>query len=89
MKQVEQKQTFQLKQFRIKLGFCFWSLVEYCHESLFVRNGWADCNPSNKISGTVCSFSCYDGYELSSDSITSKTCDGTSFSSGNVECISK
>ena len=85
---VRTKTNFQLKQFRIKLGFCFWSLVEYC-ESLYVRNGMVGCEPSNKISGANCSFSCYAGYELSSDSVTSKTCEGTSFSSGNVECKSK
>ena len=58
--------------------------MEYC-ESLYVRNGMVDCEPSNMISGANFSFSCYAGYELSFDSVISKKCEGISFSDEKVK----
>lgn len=63
--------------------------VNYCRESLYVRNGYAVCNPEDRIYGSICQIHCYDGYQLTSDSVSTKTCEGTLFSSGKTECESK
>ncbi|XP_071132591.1 sushi, von Willebrand factor type A, EGF and pentraxin domain-containing protein 1-like isoform X2 [Mytilus edulis] len=74
------------------MGVCslgFRVTVNYCRESLYVKNGFAVCDPGDKIYGSVCQIHCNDGYQLTSDSESTKTCEGTSFSSGKIECERK
>lgn len=64
-------------------------LVQYCLQSLYVRNGRAVCDRVDRIHGTICNFYCDDGYELTADSVKMKKCAGTSFTDGKIECKSK
>ncbi|CAC5361884.1 unnamed protein product [Mytilus coruscus] len=70
-------------------SFGFRVTVNYCRESLYVKNGFAVCDPGDKIYGSICKIHCNDGYQLTSDSVSTKTCEGTSFSSGKIECERK
>ncbi|CAG2241797.1 unnamed protein product [Mytilus edulis] len=70
-------------------SFGFRVTVNYCRQSLYVKNGFAVCDPEDKIYGSVCKIQCNDGYQLTSDSVPTKTCEGTSFSSGKIECERK
>ncbi|XP_076075711.1 uncharacterized protein LOC143046433 [Mytilus galloprovincialis] len=60
--------------------------LNYCRQSLYVKNGFAVCDPEDKIYGSICKIYCNDGYQLTSDSVSTKNCEGTSFSSGKIEC---